>query len=382
MYPIINPLQSFNQGLETFPNLLQKIAAVKQAQQQNQLQNMLMQYAQPEAEARLNLLRAQGSRENALANAPLTRNEKIIPTADGFFAYNLDTGSARKISDATGNPLMPTKNGMQVTSTPEGGFSITTGGMQVTPPGQSITPQGGQPLPMSAQQVNKLQQLTGGQNIVTSPASPHSRYSTGGSTLFDTNTGQAVSVPTQAQAGKWQNIIGAGQIIGPQLQKIYKDIEPMIGVQNTANRFKGFLGQFTGDQDPRYSKYISALEGQIPIGADLLLKDTGLNNTTENRVAIQKAITPRDIGLHGAPDTGQTYAQRIADTLAGIAVRDKTYKKFLKSGISLSEEEENDPALLQTLSDKFYWDLRKSSAPSKTIDGKNYYKIDNTWHQD
>jgi hypothetical protein len=411
MYQLINPIQTFSQGMGVVPNMLNSMAMLQKQQQANQLQQMMMPYQQPEAQAelatkqaqaqyaaptalaQLNLLGAQANRENMMANMPVMRNEKIIQTTDGFYAYNLLTGQTRPIMNPTGSQLNPIRQGMQITGSPQGGFSITTGGMQMTPPQQaqqppagqpSIMPQGGQPLPVSPQQINKLQQLTGaqGQNIQLMPASPHSRSSNSGSTLIDTNTGQEVSVPTTGTVGRFQKAMTAGDVVSPQLRTIYKQIEPFVGPSNFPKIAQGVMDRYTNTPNPGFDAYTSANHALLPQTGDLMLTDMGLNGTTENRTALQNSITPQGIGLTHAPDSAQSYAKNIADTLAGAAIRDNTYQKFLKGGIALQPQNgQEQAALQQAISDKIYWELRQQNAPSTTVNGVTLYKIDGLWHK-
>lgn len=225
------------------------------------------------------------------------------------------------------------QQGLSVTGLPGGGFKITQGG--VVPSGDAQS------------------------DFTLSPASPHSRYSTGGGTLINPQTGQAVSIPTRTTASKLQQAEIADEIVPEALTKIYHDLSPGIGPEGMGKRAYGMLKQaMFGETDPTLSHYTSAITSEIPQNVDQLLKSYQLNATEGNRSSLQHSLTPKWY------DTPNSYGRRIADTIAQMLVRQKQYQKYLKQGISLNDESDKHD-LMQDLSDKIYGQLTGENAKSQ-----------------
>lgn len=235
------------------------------------------------------------------------------------------------------------RGGLSVNSLPGGGFSITQGGLM---------PNG--------QQSQNATQLDSQGNIIKSPVSSGTKYSAGGDVLQDATTGNALSVPTKTTVGKLQQGIISSAVLDPSLKKTFSDIGPMIGVRNALPRLVGAFNHARGKNTPAYDRYLSGTQTEVPQISDQLLKNFLLNNTTENRKAMQATITPK------ANDTVYSYARRIADTLVAIADRNKNYKGFLKKGISLQDlPKDKQSQVFQKISDQITNQLVQTLKSSK-----------------
>lgn len=242
---------------------------------------------------------------------------------------------------SAGNP------GLSISGMPGGGFTITQGGVLPTTINGSTDQNG---------------------NIVMSPASPHGRYTTAGATLVNPQTGDAISVPTEKTASQLQSGMTSDEIVPPILKKSYNDIAPLIGASNSLNRLGSQIGQVFGNTNQTYAKYLSGIKTEIPQSADLLLKSMNLNNNADNRKAMQASIEPH------WDDTKESYARRIADTVASMMVREKQYKKYLKQGISL-QDIPSESNIAQMYSDKIYSELTNNQNDQVSIqspDGRKF----------
>ena len=149
----------------------------------------------------------------ATALKPSIQDFQLVNTPHGLVRVDKRTGQMDPVLDSTGKPVYQLqKNGFSLTQNPQGGFTITQGGMM--PAGQ---------------QSPGTMQVDGQGNIVASPASPHSKYSTGGTTLTDTSTGQSVSVPTKEETAKLQNQVIGAKVAIPELVNTFHQIAPMLG---------------------------------------------------------------------------------------------------------------------------------------------------------
>lgn len=257
--------------------------------------------------------------------------------------------------------LQSIRQGLAVTGTPQGGFTITEGGLQPPSaplqPGVQPGPQLGGPVSPQAAAPGVPAGAAGG--IMRLPSAPQTRYGTGGTTLYDPKTKQAISVPTQTVTAAMQQALIAGSIITPSLKNIYKDVAPMVGASNLAARTMAQLKRVGGAETPLLDKYEAGLKTATTQTADLLLKEMTLRQTEKNRIDLQKSMSP------GPNPTKYSLAMKMATTLSGIAMRDNTYSQFMKGGIPLKKGA--DKTMLQrALRDKIYNELLASLAPEES----------------
>jgi hypothetical protein len=320
----------------------------------------ITQYASPKMLEDINSKKTTEAYQRALMNQmqfkmahPGLSGQKVLATPTGYVSYNPYTGQTTPLTDEEGKSVLPLRTAQMLSQGPGGQWNITDAGLmqssqtqgniqsegqpQEQPQGQQ--PWGGVPLETPSQ--------TGGSNIQMSPASPHSRYSTAGATLIDTNTGKATSIPTVQNAGLFQKSSTGEELVSPVLKDIYKNVAPYVGALNAPSRFiREIQRGFQGDT-PAYNKYTSAISTEIPQSAEKLLKQMGLNSTNELTNMVKATIQPH------WNDNKFSYARRIADTLAQGAYTQGRYKKFLYGGIPLGEDATpND--IISRVSDNIY----------------------------
>ncbi len=253
---------------------------------------------------------------------PQSNDYQVVPTQTGYMRVNRLTGEVVPLKD-NGQSLMPNKSGMAINSLPGGGFSITTGGAI--------------PTGVTAQQYDASGQPIASQDgLQRTPASPHSRFSTGGSTVYDPQTGGFVSTPTAQNAGKMQqNAINES----PALSSLYRstqDIVPYVGLANT--KIPNYLASLVGMESPEYDKYRAATTTGLPHVADNLLAINGLNKTNELYKSMLVSIAPR------WDDNPHIYTRRIATTIAEALIRQKKYNQIMKYGIPLNNDNPSEIA--------------------------------------
>lgn len=386
--------QSFGQGME----MLEKIRQMQLANQAQQMQNQIMpeslqanlqrkllsnqsqrmenQYLPDTLKAKNALRQAQTQQSMAQTNAYPLLNKLRRARLENLLTPQPSSPMAKALQDlqqieTTSGPnsqaaqaqrgyiqkLQSTSRGFSVSSQPGGGFTITQGGLEPVAYNNQ-----GQPLGSNSQP----NALLGGDlgNVVPSPASPHSRYSTGGMTLIDPTNGYAVSTPTRSTAGKLQQGIIADTVASPMIRKVYNDIAPLLGPGGRATQGAQWGERLLGMNTDKLDRYQSATQTEIPQNADQLLKSMGLNATEGNRRALQGSMTVNLL------DTPHSYARRVADTLSGLMMRGKAYRQFLKKGISLQNYTE--PDIAQALSDQIYRELiGKAAQPSSNAQSTN-----------
>lgn len=295
--------------------------------------------------ARNDLMR---SHIQALLNPqPQSSDYQVVPTQTGYMRVNRLTGEAVPLKD-NGQSLMPNKSGMAINSLPGGGFSITTGG--------AIPTQNG----AKAQYDASGQPIASQDGLQLTPASPHSRFSTGGSTVYDPQTGGFVSTPTAQNAGKMQqNAINES----PALSSLYRstqDIVPYVGLANT--KIPNYLASLIGMESPGYDKYRAATTTGLPHVADNLLAINGLNKTNELYKSMLDSVEPK------WDDNSHIYTRRIATTIAEALIRQKKYNQIMKYGIPLNNDNPSeiakDAAKRKQLIDTIQSGLMSGNAPS------------------
>lgn len=318
----------------------------------NQKASAVLPYAAKQAAATANLTQNEANIDKIKSQNPVLlqhlQNMQVVATPNGYMMVNKLTGQTSPVLDSSGKAILPLRSqGLSITSTPNGGFTINQGGLAPTqsqPNTTTIGPNG---------------------NIVASPASPHSRYSTGGSTLLDTATGNAVSVPTDQTASKFQQSLAGEQLANPALKYIFSEISPDVGgLKGVGERFLGHIGRALGANTPDLNSYQSGVESGIPQVSDQLLKTYQLNATEGNRKSIVDALTPK------WDDTKSSYAKRISDTIASMMYRSGSYRNFLKGGIPL-QGNDIGPQVIQGLSNKLYNELLPGSAAQQNIGTQN-----------
>lgn len=286
-------------------------------------------------------------------------SEQLLKTPQGYQRYNAFTHQVTPIIDAQGHAVMPLVTRQVMQNVPGIGWTISSVGVNpAATPAQLGTKQNGTPTLNVGQSVSPVtpQQLAQGAqgSIVRSPASPQSRWSTGGSTLFDTQTGNAVSVPTKNTVSKFQQGDSAEQMAIPALKKAFADAAPdMGGGLSAIKRLWQHGERMSGIDVPSLDRYVSAQDTEIPQAAELLIKGYMLNAASENRKAMQDTIR-----FHWY-DTKHSWARRVADTVAGLAYRSGKYRQFLKGGLPLQGKEEG-ATVLQAISNNVYNDLLHS----------------------
>lgn len=326
------------QGQQAATQAQQMKNQVMPQQLQAQLQQQLLANQMSQAKAKYAPQMAQAQLQQAQARAQMAGRSpaaatQIVQTPQGYAQVNKQTGQVSMLTDPQGKPLMGAQKGMAITSQPGGGFQITTGGVSPSLAGQGVT----------------TSQVDPSGNVTVLP-SAHSTRSMGGGTLFDPTTGNAVSVPTSQSASKFQQALTSEQLATPAITKIYNDVAPLIGSGHMMRKGLGYAGRMVGIDDPKLDAYQSALTTEIPQSADQILKSMNLNMSTDNRRAMQNTIEPRWY------DTSNSYGRRMADTLAGMMMRDKSYTGYLKSAIPLQDNKDK-AGLQQALSDKIYTEL-------------------------
>jgi hypothetical protein len=272
---------------------------------------------------------------------------QVVPTQTGYMRVNRLTGQVSPL-ESNGQNLMPNKSGMAINSLPGGGFSITTGGAIPTPNGtQTQYDASGQPVAPQ-------------DGLQRTPASPHSKFSTGGSTVYDPKTGGFVSTPTAQNAGKMQQ---SAINESPALSSLFRstqDITPYVGLMNT--KIPNYLASLVGMESPGYDKYRAATTTGLPHVADNLLSINGLNKTNELYKNMLDSVEPK------WDDNSHIYTRRIATTIAEALIRQKKYNQIMKYGIPLSNDNPSeiskDAAKRKQLIDTIQSGLMSGNAPS------------------
>lgn len=337
--PLLNQAKLTDQNLSNqyYPQISNAKLALLNSQ--SKAQEMENQNYPALTRAKLALINAQAER----AKAPEQAAVKIINTPKGVFSYNPATGQTTPLNDAQGKQLMPlVRGGLSIAQTPGGGFTITEGGLQ-------LDPATGQPVGASDNQNTS--------NLVTSPASPHSRMSNAGSTIIDTKTNKAVSVPTTQNVSRIQRTIAAEKGAVPSLNEIYGSVQGLMGFKNLPERWKEGIASAFGADEPRYRKYISTVKTLIPTVAEQLLNSFGLNTTTENRNATQEAITP------SPNENPYVYAYRTAQTIGELQMKDKNFKDILAHGYALGATPDQ---MLHGFIEEAYTKLLEANKKGKT----------------
>lgn len=323
-------------GLNPFsPDQYQRMIGLNHALGVNQAQNIANQYAPQMNQADLGLKQAQARYENALANNPARniQSKQILKTPNGYVEVDRSTGQISPLKDSSGNPVMPVlKNGLSTSQGSNGQWSISQNGLVNT----------GVQQPGVSSDVSS--------NLEMSPASPHSRSSNAGSTLFDHTTGNAISVPTSKTVTNTQQALSGESIVNPSLRYLFNEVAPDIGVRNVLGRTLSGWSRSIGRSTPELDSYQSAVESGIPQMADQVLKASNLNATDNNVKLIQHALQPR------WNDNQQSYARRTADTLAQLMYRENVYRQYLKGGMAL-QGNVSGPQVIKNLSDQIYGQL-------------------------
>lgn len=363
--PLINPAPSpihqliggFKGGLG-IANALQQASATRRQQQR---QAQLFPLKQQELEAQVNLLKQKGvALQRPQVQSPM--GKALADYQQVVTQYGASSPQAQNLKNYI-QKLQAVRQGLSVTGTPQGGFTITEGGLQ-PPPAPSL---GGTPVQPGVQRglpgpgQPGIQPPVGGVapgGIMRLPSAPQTRYGTGGTTLYDPKTKQAISVPTQTVTATMQQALIAGSILTPSLKNIYQDVAPLVGLVNMKDRALAQIKRARGEETPILDKYEAGLKTATPQTADLLLKEMTLRQTEKNRIDLQKSMSP------GPNATKYSLAMRMATTLAGIAIRDSTYSQFMKGGIPLKKGADRTQ-LQRALRDKIYNELLASLDPSQ-----------------
>ena len=276
-------------------------------------------------------------KENLLREKLLMGGEQLLKTPQGYVRYNKDTHATVPITNSQGQAVMPLQTRQMMQFTPGIGWTINTIGINSSGQGNSPTAQenASQNSSNSIQQVmspvstSQLQQGEQG-NIVRSPGAPQSRRTTGGSTLIDKNTGNAISIPTRQTAGKFQQAAASEEAAMPALKSIYQEASPEVGgYSGFAKRQIQSVLRGLGYKEPGLSNYQSVKTTRIPAQAEALIKAYGINATEENLNKVIKAMQFKPT------DTKDSWRRRVADLVGDLAYRGTTYKKYLRSGIPL-----------------------------------------------
>lgn len=165
--------------------------------------------------------------------------------------------------------------------------------------------------------------------LQVSPGSHHSRYSTGGETVYDPKTGHFVSVPTTTNA----NTIQAGSIaenFAPGgLYMAARDVLPYVGL--SAKKGVQYARQVLGgSESPKFDRYEAAIKTAIPHTADNMLAILGLRKTGELYAQMLTTLEPKFYDSKGS------FTRKTATVLAEGLIRQKKYNNIMKLGITLN----------------------------------------------
>lgn len=226
--------------------------------------------------------------------------------------------------------LQGTQNGINVMIAPSGGQLV--GGI---PAGTSSIP--GAQLQQNSRTPVTMQNAGG---LAASPFAPQSRYSTGGRTLEDLQTGNSASVPTQENVSFAQQGLLGEDAADSVISDLNKSISPELGgVSGVFSRGTGEVSQLLGQTDPLYANYLAATRSEIPGSAEQLVKAYGLHPTNQLTKMVEGQITPQ------TDDTSYSYNLRLAKTRAMLALRGNQYQSILKSGIPLQKDASGKPTI-------------------------------------
>lgn len=252
--------------------------------------------------------------------------------------------------------------GLSVTATPGGGFTITQGGLQFAP-GQSA--QGTPPTGQTYQGVGAASRamVNPQGNLVPSPGSPNSKYSTGGLTWIDPKTGNAISVPTTQTASLDQQTIIGAERVKPMLQRLYKEMAPFRTAKGDLALYaQGAGNYFLGQNNPLPSVY-AAGQGDLATAPEGLLRAYGLRVSHEALELMKSKIKPYP------GESGQQYGQRILNTLQELKQQQEQAASQLRGGIPLQGYGASNG------------NNQSNSQSTRTLKGKTYVQIDGKWYQ-
>lgn len=240
-------------------------------------------------------------------------------------------------------------------SAPSPQFGIGQNGLQLTPMqqqggGAQGSPQMGAMQQGEQQSAQPMQQmgndLMGGdlmsQGSQMAPGQIVAAPGKQGQTLYDTQTGQAVSMPSSAVASQAQQQMLAEAPISETVQSLYSDIAPMLGsggVAGTANRALQSAGAMLTGASPEMQKYQIAMNNKIPFATEGIISATNLPKTNESITMIKKALTP------SSGESADQYKKNIATTLATLALKDQSNKAILAGGFDLTGHGSKKPSL-------------------------------------
>lgn len=405
-----------NQYLQ--PQLAAKLQQIQLANKQSQA---VLPYAGPQAQATLAQTQAQTpyiQSQTALNTVKgkypqlFAKNQNIttIPTSQGIVSYNKLTGQTTMLTDPQGRPYMsPTRNGISVTS-PDGTITSIGGSAPVLGSNQQGSQQGVQQAPSLAAaisnqmppQLTHQQQIAPGVNaqasapqrgidynslmsgglgqqlgqpggasssagngpgVITNPTAPQSRYSTGGRTMTDLNTGNSFSIANDKIVGQVQQSLANEGIVSPEMSQMFSNVAGLSGNKNLANRLVGKLGANIGITDPKYASYVAGTKVDPTLIAEAMQKEFALNGTHANLDTLTKMI-------HLDPkDPPAVSAKKLGDVYASVYLRTGAYRKLLKGGISLQGD--LDTSKIGNVISNYYADKLLADNGMKPIYGSN-----------
>lgn len=304
---------------------------MQNALRQAQIQNYLSEIAGRPTEQKLKEAQIQNylsEISNRSQNSLVSPMGKAMQDYQRIVSLHGENSNEAKEMQGYLNKLKMGSQGLQISSTPGGGFTITQGGLQ------PIDTVGGQ-------------QQDG---LIKSPISSSSTRSNAGAVLYDPKTGEETMVPTGKFVDTGQAALAAAPIVSSNLKLSFKKLSPFLGMNKRPELWSQQAKQFFGNETPALDKYQSVLRGMLPMTADQMIAEMKLRPTNAQVEMVSNAIIPR------RDDTKYSYGRRISSALAQIAVRDENTKALLLQGFSRKSGEDIS-AYQERLEEMYYKEL-------------------------
>lgn len=283
------------------------------------------------------------------------REEEVIRTSDGLFTRDKRTGALSPVQ-YNGKQLSPYAATSSTSFNPQTGeFRIENGAPVFHPAQQQGAPaqqqgvptfQGqGMPRPQEpsmlgaalSQGIGEQQVAPQGEQQITTapgesatlqvvPTSTHSRYSTGGSVVYDPLTGQSLGVPTLAMQTKLQTQALATKALVPLLGSAFKDAYDLVGVGNAPERLSARV-----NNTQSYANYNAAINTEIPYLIDTVGKSMGVELGEGNIKMLSQSIQPGNL------ETRDQWRQKVIDVSADQLFRAYQSQQAMQ-GIALGEQ--------------------------------------------